>query len=377
MNVQERIVSLTLDLVRAKSENPPGNEELVADIIEARLKNYLQFERIKVSEGRPNLVFGTGKEIVFNGHMDTVPIGSGWVHNPTGEVINGKIYGRGSSDMKGALASIIISIEDLIDAGNKDILKKCKFAFVADEESGGKYGTKAILEKIKSKYGVVMEGSVNNGVVFIRPGVRGSLWIELVSHGKSAHASNPAGGLNAVLNLAEVLVSLKNINFKFKKHTYLPDPTMSIGTTITGGEKVNIIPDYAKASLDIRVLPSQVKEEIIKAIEVVIQAQKYKNPTLNIDLNIIGENPAAEIPLDSRIIEIAKKAGKDVLNYEPAITGGSGSNDSAYMIKRGIETISFGPGDFLNDNAHGKDESVSIATLVQMQKIYRRMIENA
>lgn len=377
MNVQERIVSLTLDLIRAKSENPPGNEELVADIIEARLKNYLPFERIEVSEGRSNLIFGTGEDIVFNGHMDTVPIGSGWLHGSAGEVSNGRIYGRGSSDMKGALASVIISIEDIIDSGKKDILKKCKFAFVADEEAGGKFGTKAILGKIKSKYGVVMEGSVNNGVVFIRPGVRGSLWIELVSHGRSAHASNPSGGLNAILNLAEVLVSLKNISFKFKKHPYLPAPTISIGTTIIGGEKVNVIPDYAKTTLDIRMLPSQLKEDIIKAIEEVIKVQKYKNPTLNIDINIIGENPAAEIPLDSRIIEIAREAGKEVLNYEPAFIGGSGSNDSAYMINDGVETISFGPGDFLNDNAHGKDESVSISTLVQMQKIYRRMIENA
>jgi succinyl-diaminopimelate desuccinylase len=377
MDVQDRIVSLTLDLIRAKSENPPGNEKLVSDIIENRLKNYLSFERVEVSENRTNLIFGSGEDIVFNGHMDTVPIGSGWVHAPTGEVSNGRIYGRGSSDMKGALATIIVAIEEIIDSGNKEKLKKCKFAFVADEEAGGNFGTKRIIGKIKSKYGVVMEGSVNNGMIYIRPGVRGSLWIELVSHGRSAHASNPAGGVNAILNLAEVLVSLKNLDFKFEKHLYLPSPSISIGTTITGGEKVNVIPDLAKSTLDIRMLPSQKKEDIINVIKDIIKVQKYKNPTLNVDINIIGENPSGEIPLDSKIIEIAKVAGKEVLGYEPAFIGGSGSNDSAYMINGGIETITLGPGDFLNDNAHGKDESVSISTLVQMQKIYRRMIENA
>ncbi|MEM3811492.1 MAG: M20/M25/M40 family metallo-hydrolase, partial [Thermoplasmata archaeon] len=229
MDIQDRIVSLTLDLIRAKSENPPGNEEVVADIIENRLKNYLSFERIEVSESRVNLIFGTGEDIVFNGHMDTVPIGVGWVHDPTGEVFNGRIYGRGSSDMKGALATIIVAIEEIIDSGQKEKLKKCKFAFVADEEAGGNFGTKSIIGKIKGKYGVVMEGSVNSGIVYIRPGVRGSLWIELVSYGKSAHASNPAGGVNAILNLADLLVSLKNVNFKFEKHPYLPSPTISIG----------------------------------------------------------------------------------------------------------------------------------------------------
>ncbi|MGC8497643.1 MAG: M20 family metallopeptidase [Thermoplasmata archaeon] len=377
MDVQNRVVSLTLDLIRAKSENPPGNEELVADIIENRLKKYLLFERIEVSENRPNLIFGAGNDIVFNGHMDTVPIGSGWIHDPSGEVFNGRIYGRGSSDMKGALATIIVAIEEIIDSGQKEKLKRCKFAFVADEEAGGNFGTKSIMEKIKSRYGVVMEGSVNSGIVYIRPGVRGSLWIELVSHGRSAHASNPAGGVNAILNLADLLVSLKNVNFKFEKHPYLPSPTMSIGTTIMGGEKVNVIPDLAKSTLDIRILPSQRKEDVIKVIEDHIKVQRYKNPTLKVDVNVMGENPAGEIPLNSRIIEIAKTAGKEILGYEPAFIGGSGSNDSAYMINGGIETITLGPGDFLNDNAHGKDESVSISTLVQMQKMYRRMIENA
>ncbi len=377
MDIQDRIVSLTLDLIRAKSENPPGNEELVADIIENRLKNYLSYERIETSENRVNLIFGSGEDIVFNGHMDTVPIGAGWVHDPAGEVFNGRVYGRGSSDMKGALATIIVAIEEIIDSGQKEKLKSCKFAFVADEEAGGNYGTKSIIKKIKGRYGVVMEGSVNNGIIYIRPGVRGSLWIELVSHGKSAHASNPAGGVNAVLNLADVLVSLKNVNFKFEKHPYLPSPTISIGTTIIGGEKVNVIPDLAKSTLDIRMLPSQKKEDIIKVIEDLIKVQKYKNPTLNVDINVIGENPAAEIPLTSRIIEMARKAGKLEVGYEPDFIGGSGSNDSAFMIAEGIETITLGPGDFLNDNAHGKDESVSINTLLQLQNIYRRMIQDA
>lgn len=264
--MDQNLIALTLDLVHIKSENPPGNELEISEVIKSRLKNYISYKEIKTSENRVNLIFGDGETLVFNGHMDTVPIGKGWTHNPLGEISGSRIYGRGSSDMKGALASLIIAVENIVDSGDVHLLKKCKFAFVADEEEGGNYGTKAILDDLKGRYGVVMEGSVYNGEIFFRPGIRGSIWLKLISHGRSAHSSNPSSGVNAVMNLAEVLMDLKNMKIDFEKHAYLPDPTFSIGTTFHGGEKVNVIPDYAEATLDIRTIPSVNREEIIKKL---------------------------------------------------------------------------------------------------------------
>lgn len=375
--MDQNLIALTLDLVHIKSENPPGNELEISEVIKSRLKNYIGYKEIKTSENRVNLVFGDGEILVFNGHMDTVPIGNGWMHNPLGEVSGGRIYGRGSSDMKGGLASLIIAVENIVDSGDRHLLKKCKFAFVADEEEGGNYGTKAILDDLKGRYGVVMEGSVYNGEIFFRPGIRGSIWLKLISHGRSAHSSNPSSGVNAVMNLAEVLMDLKNMKIDFVKHAYLPDPTISIGTTFHGGEKVNVIPDYAEATLDIRTIPSVNREEIIKKIDERIKKLKKKNNSIDVEIKVLGENPSAEIPSDSQIITNVKKSVREVVGYEPKIIGGMGSNDAPFMIMNGTETVVLGPGDFLNDHAHGKDESVSIAMLEKFTKIYEGVIRNA
>ncbi|MGC8663857.1 MAG: M20 family metallopeptidase [Thermoplasmata archaeon] len=375
--MNENLLNLTLELIKAKSENPPGNETEVAEIIKNHLQNYLDSRKIETEKGRINLIFGDGKNLVFNGHMDTVPIGNGWTHNPLGEFVNGRIYGRGSSDMKGALAALIVSIENIVDAGEKDNLKNCKFAFVADEEAGSKYGTLSILNEIKGRYGIVMEGSVYDGKIYFRPGVRGTVWLKLISHGKSAHSSNPKSGVNAVMNLAEVLVDLKNLKLEYKKHQYLPDPTISLGTTIQGGEKVNVIPDYAEATIDIRTIPSIEKDMIIANIKDRISNLKKLNPSINIEVHVIEENQSGEIPLNSRIIELAKTAVKDVTGYTPEIIGGMGSNDTSRMILNNTEAIVLGPGDFLNDHAHGKDESVSFTMLENFVKIYERLIKYA
>jgi succinyl-diaminopimelate desuccinylase len=248
---------------------------------------------------------------------------------------------------------------------------------VADEEAGSKYGTRAILNELEGKYGIVMEGSVYNGKIYYRPGVRGSMWLKIISHGKSAHSSNPQSGINAVINLAEVLMELKNIKLNNEKHPYLPDPTVSLGTTIKGGEKINVIPDYGEATIDIRTIPGMKTNNILKEIEGRIKNLKIHNGSINTEIQIIEENPAAEISLTSEIIKKAKKVINEVAGYSPGIMGGTGSNDSSHMILNGTETVVLGPGDFLNDHAHGKDEYVPLNMLERFVKIFGDLIKYA
>ncbi|MGC8687052.1 MAG: M20 family metallopeptidase [Thermoplasmata archaeon] len=366
------LAALALELIKERSENPPGDESGVADVIKSRLKRYMDLKEITKVENRVNLIFGNGSLMVFNGHMDTVPVGRNWTHNPYGEISGNIIYGRGSSDMKGALASLIVAIEEIVDKGKRDLLKRFKFAFVADEEQGGELGTKSILGELKARYGLVMEGSVFNGRICYRPGIRGTLWLRIISRGKSAHGSDPDLGENAVMNLADLLIKLKSIKIDFRKHPYLPDPTMAVGTTFHGGEKVNVIPDYAEATLDIRTIPSMDIDDLMKRIK-----NEIKLTGKNIDVEIIHQVHPVEIPLDSNVVVMVKKAVYDVTGKFPEPVGGKGSNDANYMISYNIETIVFGPGDFTLDNAHGSDEHISLERLITFKNIYRRIIENA
>ena len=128
-------MELTQELVKINSENPPGNEREVAKFIKDFLEDLkIPAELIEFDSNRFNVVasIGSGKGMMLNGHMDTVPAGQNWKIDPfEGKIVNGKIYGRGASDMKGGIASILSAVKNL---SKEKFKKKLLLTFVADEE---------------------------------------------------------------------------------------------------------------------------------------------------------------------------------------------------------------------------------------------------
>lgn len=376
------VVNLTRRLIRIPSVNPPGDESEVALLVGEELEKLgFKVEYVEPASKRVNVVAvlrgdGEGRTLLFNGHLDVVPPGDleNWSFDPFEAVVKGgRIYGRGACDMKGAIAAFIGAMKSIIDA-NVTLKGGVVIHAVADEETGGRFGTGFLVEKgyAKADGGVVGEGSVFDGVICLRPAVRGLCWIELETRGKAAHASRPWSGVNAVLHMAMILMALKDFKLKCPSHKYLPDPTISPGTIIRGGVKTNVIPDRCVAHIDVRINPGLDDKLVLAQLNNLISSLKKREPSLLVSMRVLNYAPPAEIPEDSELIEYAKWAVRRVVGEELRLKAGYGSNDSQYLINRAnIPTIcGFGPGDHVLGNAHGPDENVSIDILGAFTKIY-------
>jgi acetylornithine deacetylase/succinyl-diaminopimelate desuccinylase family protein len=386
-SLSKELIKLTRDLVRIPSENPPGDETGVSQKVGEEL-GMLGFD-VEYVEPAPKRVStlgelkgcGGGKNFLYNGHYDTVPIGNleFWTVDPyEGIVKDSKVYGRGTGDMKASIASAIIAARALKNVG---INLKGDFMIhaVADEETGSSYGTKYLVDKRyetrdKVDMAVVGEGSVFKDRIYIRTAVRGAHWIKIVTRGRSAHASRPEAGVNAVIHMCKILLALNEHKFSFTPHGLLPDPSISVGTLIKGGVKENVIPEMCEAACDLRVVPGMTREETLSEIVDFIRSLKAEDPSIDSKVETIYWWPPSETSTSEDVFKVAGKAVQDVAGYELTSRGTSGSNDTSWLKNvAGIPTVAFGPGDNYKSGAHGPDEWVSIDRLVDFAKIYGLM----
>jgi acetylornithine deacetylase/succinyl-diaminopimelate desuccinylase family protein len=377
------IIKYTRDMVRIPSENPPGDETEVSDYI-SELLTSLGFD-VEQVEPKPNRVntlgvlkgTGGGKTLLWNGHYDTVPVGNldYWTVDPfDSEVKGGRIYGRGSGDMKGAISSAIVAVKAL---GNLSLRFRGDLHLhaVADEEFFGRYGTKYLCENGYVKgvdAAIVGEASTRDSVVMARPAVRGRTLVNIQVKGRAAHSSRPDMGVNAVLKMSKVLLAIDETKFSFPKHELLPDPTIAPGTTIKGGTKDNIIPEDCEAVCDVRTVPGIDPEQVLQDIRAVVERLKSSDPELDVYVESPLNKPPSEISLDHPLYRTAAKATEQVVGYRLEPLGASGSNDTSYLTNLAcVPTMALGPG---GGNAHAPDEWVDVETLVTFAKIYGLMM---
>lgn len=382
--LKPNLLELVQKLVRIPSENPPGNEVDVAQFL-SDVFSQIGFDvrQYEVMSRRVNVAAtlrgkGGGRSILFNGHTDVVPAGPRdlWTKDPFGGEFDGtRIWGRGSADMKGALGSIVIALRALANAGvnlNGDVVVHA----VADEEANS-LGTKYMIEKdlAKADLAIVGEGSVANESIYIRPAVRGICWLTLKTMGRAAHASNPAHGVNAILGMSKLLLALKDLQLQFTPHAILPSPTISPGTVIRGGIKTNVIPPECYADVDIRTVPGMKTDEVLSSVTDVIERIQKENPGLTATITDVNWGTPAEIPESHELVQFARRAAKQVTGFDPKFRGGYGTNDARLLINDAkIPTLcGFGPGDDAVSNAHGPDENVSLASLLEFAEIYALM----
>jgi succinyl-diaminopimelate desuccinylase len=291
------IIDFLKNLVKIPSENPPGDVSKLATYILDYLESHdLETEKIEPVENKVNVLgklSGSGEKraFLFNGHIDVVPSGSVdfWSFDPYGGIIKeDKMYGRGTGDMKGAIASAIMAAI---------ILKKCNINLkgdfllhcVADEEVDSVYGTKYLIENgyenpDNISMAVIGEGSVYNNRVYAQLAVMGVHRYSIKVRGKSAHESRPYEGENAVLKMCKVLLSLSEHNLNFIQHPLFPDPSWVAGSIIKGGVKDSIIPELCESNYSVRSVPGMTTESINVELLSVIEKLKKKDSSLNVEI---------------------------------------------------------------------------------------------
>ncbi|MEZ4810674.1 MAG: M20 family metallopeptidase [Allomuricauda sp.] len=250
------VIALTKELIRFNTINPPGNEEKIAHYVGAILVGHgFSVDYPKYAEGRLNVVATKGLSnnippIVLTGHLDVVPLGAKkWSYDPLEPIIEqGKLYGRGSTDMKAGVAAMIIaaveSFEDQSPAGG------IKLVFTANEELGCQ-GAKSLFNDGYEIGGAraVIVGEPTSNLPYIAH--KGGLYLTAKTFGVTAHSSMPELGDNAIYKAARAITKIETLKFDAEKDPTLGYPTINVGK-IEGGLNLNSVPDKAEFTIDVR-----------------------------------------------------------------------------------------------------------------------------
>ena len=364
---ESRVLTLLKDLIAANSENPPGHEEEVAKI----LKNHIEAHGISCTSvgpsKRPNLIFssheGEKGDLVMHGHMDTVPIGDieSWSHDPfASEIADGKLYGRGSCDMKGPVAALV---EALILYTEAKHVRPLVVLATSDEESGCS-GAEEVAASGKLngiKYGVCAEPT-SLGILV---GEKGMFWSKVVSTGKSAHGSRPEEGVNAIEACLKAIKILSGEPYPYTEHELLGKPTLNIGV-IKGGIKINVVPDSCAALLDMRIVMGQDPKSMQEAMNSRLKSAGLAD---RVQVEYVHGKPAVLTPVDTEIVGVAQRAVEKIVGTTPPLTTATyGTDCSVLQPKVGIQHVICGPGSI--EQAHQPDEFIRLDELYKSVDVY-------
>ncbi|NEX64842.1 M20 family metallopeptidase [Noviherbaspirillum sp. 17J57-3] len=257
-------IALTQTLVRMDTVNPPGNEDQCTVHL-SRLLEQAGFTCRFVEFGprRSTLVARIGGQaskaaLGFTGHVDVVPLGAApWAHDPFGaEIVEGRMYGRGTSDMKSGVAAFVVAAVAL--AGRIKSGPGLTLIITAGEETGCEGAFHLVqqpdAQAILGQVGALVVGEPTSNQPLV--GHKGVLWLEASAAGVTAHGSMPDQGDNAIYKIARAISSLETFEFEEGPHPLMGKPTLNVGT-VRGGLNINSVPDAAEVKIDIRTVAGQ------------------------------------------------------------------------------------------------------------------------
>ena len=373
---KQRLINLTRKVLNINSENPPGREWDLAKFIERDMKSLgLKVTLHTFAARRPNVVAvlkGQGararaarQALLITPHFDTVPIGRGWKQDPLGgKVIQGKIYGRGATDDKGNLACCMEVMRSLVEDRvvlSQDII----MAATADEETGSHYGIVPLLDKkiLRPQTAVILDSDEFNTII----AQKGLLHCRVQIWGKKAHGAYNWRGVNAIEIASRVILKLKRLRFRYKKHPLLRPPTLNIGT-IQGGDKVNIVADYCEFSVDARFLPGMKSAELIREIKRIVKSEAKTCKVVIDDLQQPYEIEPAH-PLVNTYVKSAR-----ALRIKTALMGSEGATVITFFKRHGIPAFATGYG--AHGTAHVTDEYARVETLFKGARLLEKFIKD-
>lgn len=361
----KKTIEILQNLIAIDTQNPPGNEGEIVRYLQNFITKHTKGRCViqKVEKGRDNLLvyFGKNPTYLFNVHTDTVQIGDRqkWRFDPfAGEIKNGKIFGRGACDNKGAIAAMIGAI---LTSEPQHVL----FLFNADEEQTGK-GMKLFLESGKHHgiRGALVAEPTSRKILVSHMGICG---LKLVFHGQSCHSSVPEQGVNSI-NLANHFLNIlqkyyQNV-IEQVENKFLGSGVMSVAYIMGGRDTPvgNTVPDYCELKIDFRYIPEYDSRKILEAVKkLVSNDSKLKGKT---EVQQIYGFPSFQTDIKTHsMVKMIKEIDSKV-----ELIGARYYTEAADLQEAGINTIVFGAGNLAQ--AHKVDEFITIDDLKYAEMMY-------
>lgn len=387
---RQELFQFAAKLVATPSPNLPGDERAVVSVILAEMERLgLTGAEIAAKEPhRPNVIFRLrgvrpGPVLMLCGHSDTKPVGdaSQWRTNPFEPVVrNGKLYGLGSTDMKGAVAAMIYATAAVKTCGS-ELAGDLLLVINADEERSMKFGS----EFLSTEYGIKADIAVlgePSGIAgpefeFLHLLSRGISCFKIRIHGTQMHSSltDRLPSVNANVKLAEVLTRMnRELKLTFEPHPLCAAPTVNLGVRIHGGVGYGVCPGSAEFESDIRTLPGMTVQQLRADIQDCLDTILHEDPDLKVELEFeprpLDWIPPTEVRWDHPFVNALLESAEKVLGWRPKLSAFPGGTDaSKFQGIAGIPTIpSFGPGWL--DLAHAPNECVGLDAIAKAAQMY-------
>lgn len=372
------LTNLLQTLIQTPSVNGVDPERGVAErVVDFATAHGLAAEVVALDSDRPNVLVRLGPPgdagLLLVAHIDTVAVGAveNWTHPPFGgEIVDGKLYGRGAVDNKGGLVTALAALL-LLQAG-PPLARPVLLAGVPDEEAGatGTLGVKHLhsLGRLTGRGAIYTYPGLNEIVL----GHRGVLRLKLKTFGQAVHSGSlewqRGQGCNAVTGMADILLALETLRFDDSAaDLFAPYRTMVTPTMTRGGFGPSMVPDTCEAYVDIRLVPAAPRELVYATVEAVVDAVVRRRPGLRVEITTDVYLPSTVIPTDSPVVAAVAEAAQRRFGYRPTLTVSGPANESYLLNGFGIPTCIFGPE---GGNAHAPDEYVVLESIFAIAEVY-------
>jgi acetylornithine deacetylase len=363
--------ALLRELVSIDSRNPslapgaPGEARIAATLADV-LKGWgFDVRTTDAAPGRPNVVAtlrgsGGARSLMLNGHVDVVDVAN-MTHAPFDALErDGRLYGRGASDMKGGVAAMCAAAARVKGSLKGDLIVTC----VADEEWRS-IGTAALVSSgVRADAAIVTEPT---GLA-IMPAHKGFAWIQITLQGRAAHGSRWDLGVDAIRHAGLVLAELERIDSETlpkKNHALLGRPSLH-ASEIEGGLGLSTYPDRCILRLERRTIPGETMADVQREIDDVCEQLRRKHRSFSATVEILFSQPPSDVAQDAPVCDTMKRAIRSA-RIEPSFKGMSAWTDAALLNQAGIPAICFGPGDM--GLAHAAEEYIDVREVEQATEI--------
>ncbi len=372
---EDYLLERTVELVKIDSRNPdltpgaPGEGEM-ADCVADHLSDLgLEVSRMEPKPGRPNVIgilkgSGGGRALLLNAHMDTVGF-EGMEEPLSGDVRDGRVYGRGSQDMKGSLASMMAAVKALVDRGERlagDVI----LTAVSDEEYAS-IGSEDVVKHFSADAAIVTEPTDMS----LCRAHRGFVWFEVVTEGRAAHGSRFMEGVDANMRMGRFLGKLDELEQELRQRTPHPlaGPPSLHASLLQGGTEISVYAAESTLKLERRTIPGESVESSQAELAAIIETLSAADSSFKGTVRPFFDRLPFEVGEEAAIVKVVDEAMGRVLGEKRSHVGATFWTDAAIFAAAGMETALLGP---VGAGLHSAVEWVDVASLNQLTAVLAR-----